>query len=67
MLESIVKSRDIQRNIVREHALEQAGFRDYAEKLGAIIVQAKGKNIDIISDKLHENDTNLRQRMQNLD
>ena len=38
---SIVKSRGIQRNIVQEHSLEKAGFRDYAEKLGAPITDIK--------------------------
>jgi hypothetical protein len=57
ILASIVKSREIQRNIVQERSLEQAGFRDYAEKLGAPIVEAEEKNTNMITDKLHENDT----------
>jgi hypothetical protein len=56
-----VKSREIKRNIVQERYLEQAGFRDYAEKLGAPIVEAEDKNT---TDKLHENYTNLRKRFQ---
>ena len=39
LLASIVKSR----NIVQEHSLEQVGFRDYAVKLSAPIVEAEDK------------------------
>ena len=38
-----MKSRKIQRNIVQERSLEQAGFLDYAEKLGAPIFEAEDK------------------------
>ena len=41
LLASIVESREIQRNIVQERSLEQAGFRDYAEKFGAPIVESR--------------------------
>ena len=34
-----MKSREIQRNIVQGRSLEQGGFRDYAEKLGAPIFE----------------------------
>jgi len=33
----------MQRNVVKELVLEQAGFRDYAERLGAPIVEAEDK------------------------
>ena len=39
----------------QESSLEQAGFRDHAEKLNAPIVEAEDKNTNIITDKLHEN------------
>ena len=35
LLASIVESREKERNIVQEPSLEQSGFSDYAEKLGA--------------------------------
>ena len=39
-----MKSREIQRNIIQERSLEQPGFHDNAEKLGAPIAEAEDKN-----------------------
>ena len=50
LLTSIMKSREIQRNRVQERSTEQAGFRDYAKKLGAQVVEAENKNTKMISD-----------------
>jgi len=60
LLAIIVKSREIQRSIVQKCSLEQAGFRDYAEKMVALIAEAGNKNKNMIIDKFHGNDTNLR-------
>ena len=60
----IVKSREIQRNIVQGFSLEQAGFCDYAEKLGAPIVDAEHKNTNMITNKVYENHTNRRRRLK---
>jgi hypothetical protein len=35
--------------------------------LGAPIIEAEDQNANMISDKLHGNDTNLRRRFQQLD
>ena len=43
LIVSIVKKREIQRNIVQKRSLEQAGFCDYAEKLGTLIFEAEDK------------------------
>jgi len=40
-----VKNREIQRNIAQERFLEQVGFLDHAENLGALIVEAEKKQI----------------------
>ena len=50
-LASIVKSREIQRNVIKERSLEQAGFSNYAEKLGAPFIEAKDNITIIITDK----------------
>ena len=67
LLASIVKSREIHRNTVQNHALEQAIFHDYAEKMVVPIVDAEDKNTNMITDKLHEDGTKLRRRFQRLD
>ena len=66
LLASILKSRDIQKKIVQERAFEQAGFHDYALKFGAPTVKKEDKNTNMITDKLHENDTDSRRRFQRL-
>ena len=58
LLASIVKSREILKNIVQDRSLEPVRPRDYAEKLIAPILEAEDKNTNMINDKLHENDTN---------
>ena len=50
MLANTVESSKIQRNIVQERFLEEDGFRDYAEKLGAPIVEAENKNTNLITN-----------------
>jgi len=60
LLASILKSRETQLNIAQELSVERAGFRDYAEKLSALVVEAKDNITNMITDKLHEIDTNLR-------
>ena len=62
-----MKSREIQRNIVEERSLEQARFHDYTGKLGDSIIEAENKNKNMITDKLRENDTNLKRRLQRQD
>ena len=60
LLASIVKSREILRNMVQACALEQAGFRNYAEQSGAPIVEAEDKKTNKITYVLHKHNTNLR-------
>ena len=65
-VKSQVKS-EIKRNIGRDRSIEQIGFLDYSEKLGDTIVEAEDKNINMIIDKLHENEIYLRRQLQRLD
>ena len=48
-------------------ALVLAVFCNYAEKLGAPVVEAEGKNKNMITDKWNENENNLRKWFQRLD
>ena len=64
---SIVKSRETRRNIFQERSIKQAWFPDYAEKLGALVVEAEDKNTNMITDKLYENDVNLKRLLKRWD
>ena len=44
--------------------MEQAGFRDYAEKLSAPMLETEDKNANMISDKFLSNAANLQESNQ---
>ena len=67
LFQSIGKSREIQRNIIQELSLEQPGFRDNAEKLGAPIAEVEDKNTNMKTDKLHKNYISLSIELKRLD